>query len=110
MLPVSVLSVLAFTSEYGSGLIRTTFTAVPRRRGGARRQGGGTGAAALVAGEVLAFASFFLTQAILSGRHRGLSLARPGAPGAVLAARWCWPPARWQASAWARSSGTPPAP
>ena len=30
--PVTVLSVLVFTSEYGSGLIRTTFTAVPRRR------------------------------------------------------------------------------
>lgn len=29
MLPVTVLSVLAFTSEYASGLIRTTFTAVP---------------------------------------------------------------------------------
>ena len=31
VLPVSVLSVLVFTSEYGTGLIRTTFTAVPRR-------------------------------------------------------------------------------
>ena len=31
VLPVTVLSVLVFTSEYGSGLIRTTFAAVPRR-------------------------------------------------------------------------------
>jgi hypothetical protein len=43
------------------------------------------GAVALAAGELLAFASFFLTQAILSGHHRGLSLAHPGVPGAVLA-------------------------
>jgi hypothetical protein len=46
----------------------------------------GTGAAALVAGEVLALACFFLTQAILSGRHGGVSLAHAGAPRAVLAA------------------------
>jgi ABC-2 type transport system permease protein len=32
VLPVTVLSVLVFTSEYGSGLIRATFTAVPRRQ------------------------------------------------------------------------------
>ena len=31
VLPVTVLSVLTFTSEYASGLIRTTFTAVPQR-------------------------------------------------------------------------------
>jgi len=35
---------------------------------------------------VLAFACFFLTQAILSGRHGGLSLAHPGAVRGVLAA------------------------
>ena len=45
-----------------------------------------TGTVALLAGELLAFAAFFLTQAILSGRHGGLSFARPGVPGAVLAA------------------------
>ena len=37
-------------------------------------------------GEVLAFGCFALVQAMLSGRHRGLSLAQPGVPGAVLAA------------------------
>jgi hypothetical protein len=44
------------------------------------------GAAALVIGEVLAFGCFALVQAILSGRHRGVSLAQPGVLGAVLAA------------------------
>ena len=86
VLPVSVLSVLVFTSEYGTGLIRTTFTAVPRRWAVLGAKAAVTGTVALLAGELLAFASFFLTQAILSGRHRGLSLARPGVPGAVLAA------------------------
>jgi hypothetical protein len=86
VLPVSILSVLVFTSEYGTGLIRTTFAAVPRRRAVLAAKAAVTGTVALVAGELLAFAAFFLTQAILSGRHRGLSLAHPGVPGAVLAA------------------------
>ena len=86
VLPVSILAVLAFTSEYGTGLIRTTFTAVPRRRAVLAAKAAITGTAALLAGELLAFAAFFLTQAILSRRHRGLSLAHPGVPGAVLAA------------------------
>jgi ABC-type transport system involved in multi-copper enzyme maturation permease subunit len=86
VLPVTVLSVLVFTSEYGSGLIRTTFTAVPRRQAVLAAKAAVTGAAALVTGGILAFACFFLTQAILSGRHGGLSLAHPGALRAVLAA------------------------
>jgi hypothetical protein len=86
VLPVVVLSVLVFTSEYGSGLIRTTFAAVPRRRTVLAAKAAVTGAAALVAGEVLAFACFFLAQAILSGHQRGLSLAHPGAVRGVLAA------------------------
>ena len=86
VLPVSILSVLVFTSEYSSGLIRTTFTVVPQRWTVLGAKAVTTGTAALVAGEVLAFASFFLTQAILSGRHGGLSMSHPGVPAAVLAA------------------------
>jgi ABC-2 type transport system permease protein len=86
VLPVSILGVLAFTSEYSTGLIRTTLTAVPRRRAVLAAKAVVVGTAALLAGELLAFALFFLTQAILSSRHRGLSLSHPGVPGAVLAA------------------------
>ena len=86
ILPVTVLSVLVFTSEYGSGLIYTTFTAVPGRRAVLAAKAAVTGAAALVIGEVLAFACFFLAQAIFSGRHDAVSLASPGALRAVLAA------------------------
>jgi ABC-2 type transport system permease protein len=86
VLPVSILGVLAFTSEYSTGLIRTTLIAVPRRRAVLAAKAAVVGTAALLAGELLAFALFFLTQAILSGRHRGLSLSQPGVPGAVLAA------------------------
>ena len=86
VLPVTVLSVLTFTSEYASGLIRTTFTAVPQRRAVLAAKAAVAGAAALIAGELLAFACFFLTQAILSRHHRSLALFHPGALRAVLAA------------------------
>jgi ABC-2 type transport system permease protein len=86
VLPVTVLSVLVFTSEYASGLIRTTFTAVPRRGSVLAAKALVTGAAALVVGELLAVTCFLLTQAIATGRHGGLSLSQPGVPGAVLAA------------------------
>jgi hypothetical protein len=84
VLPVTVLSVLVFTSEYSSGIIRTTFAAVPRRRAVLAAKAGVTGLAALIVGELLAFVCFFLTQAILSGRHGGLSVTQPGVPAAVL--------------------------
>lgn len=86
VLPVTVLSVLVFTSEYASGLIRATFTAVPRRRAVLAAKATVAGVAALAVGELLALACFLLTQAILSGKHRGLSLSHPGAARAVLAA------------------------
>ncbi len=85
-LALAVLGVLAFTAEQATGLIRTTLVALPRRGAVLAAKAATVGAVALAAGELLAFASFFLAQAILSGRHRGLSLAHPGVAGAVLAA------------------------
>ena len=71
---------LAFTAEHLTGLIRTTVVAVPRRRAVLAAKAATAGAVALAAGEGLAFASFFLSQAILSVHHRGLFLAQPGVP------------------------------
>ncbi len=85
VLAVGVLGVLAFSTEYSTGLIRTTFAAVPRRRAVLAAKAAVIGAATLVAGEVVAFVSFALVQAVLAGHHRGVSLSRPGVPGAVLA-------------------------
>jgi ABC-2 type transport system permease protein len=85
VLAVGVLGVLAFSTEYSTGLIRTTFAAVPRRRAVLAAKAAVIGALTLVAGEVVAFASFALVQAVLSGHHLGVSLSRPGVPGAVLA-------------------------
>ena len=85
MLAVRELGVLAFSTEYGTGLIRTTFAAVPRRRAVLAAKADVIGALTLVAGEVVAFACFAVVQAVLSGMHLGVSLSRPGDPGAALA-------------------------
>jgi ABC-2 type transport system permease protein len=82
---VAVLGVLAFSSEFGTGLIRTTFAAAPRRRAVLAAKAAVTGTVTLIAGEAVAFVSFFAVQAVLSGHHFGVSLSRPGVPGAVLA-------------------------
>lgn len=86
VLAVGVLGVLAFTSEFATGQIRMTFTAVPRRRAVLAAKAAVVGAVTLVLGEVLSFLAFLLSEAILSRHHRGISLAHPGALGAVLAA------------------------
>jgi ABC-2 type transport system permease protein len=86
VIAVSVLGVLAFTGEYSTGLIRVTFTAAPRRRAVLAAKAAVLAVVTLAAGEVVAFASFGLVQAILAGHHEGVSLGRPGVPGAVLCA------------------------
>jgi hypothetical protein len=85
VLAVGVLGVLAFSTEYSTGLIRTTFAAVPRRRAVLAATAAVTGTVTLLAGELVAVTSFFLVQAVLSGHHLGVSLSHPGVPGAVLA-------------------------
>ncbi len=86
VLAVGILGVLAFTSEYSSGQIRTTFTAVPQRRAVLAAKAGIVGMVTLGFGEVLAFASFLPSEAILAPHHRGLSLGEPRVAGAVAAA------------------------
>jgi ABC-type transport system involved in multi-copper enzyme maturation permease subunit len=86
VIAVSVLGVLAFTGEYSTGLIRVTFTAAPRRRAVLAAKAAVLAAVTLAAGEVVAFASFGLVQAVLAGHHEGVSLGHPGVPGAVLSA------------------------
>jgi len=83
VIAVSVMGVLAFSTEYSTGLIRTTFAATPRRRAVLAAKAVVLGTVTLAAGEVVAFVSFFLVQAVLAGHHQGVSLSRPGVPGAV---------------------------
>ena len=86
VLALGVLGVLAFTSEFATGQIRTTYTAVPRRRAVLAAKAAVVGTITLVLAEVLSFIAFFVGEAILSARHRGVSLGDPGALRAVLSA------------------------
>ncbi|GAA3092048.1 ABC-type transport system involved in multi-copper enzyme maturation permease subunit [Kribbella aluminosa] len=85
-LAFGVLGALAITSEYTTGQIRTTFTAVPRRLAVLLAKAAVTATTAIVAGGVLAFACFFVAQAGLHREHLDVSLGSPGALRAVLGA------------------------
>jgi ABC-type transport system involved in multi-copper enzyme maturation permease subunit len=85
MILASAIGALAITGEYSTGLIRTTFTAVPARRSVMAAKVCVITAVLTVFGVIVAFASFGLTQAILSGRHAGVSLSYPGALQLVVA-------------------------
>jgi len=84
VLAFGIFGVLVFTSEYSTGVIRTTFTAMPRRRSVLAAKVGVVGIVTLVIGEVLAFASFLLSD-LLRGND-GISLFRAGVAEAVGAA------------------------
>ena len=86
VIAVSVLGVLAFTAEYSTGLIRVTFSAAPRRRAVLAAKAVVLAAATLAVGEVVAFATFGLVQAVLAGHHASVSLGHAGVLGAVLSA------------------------
>ena len=83
---VGALGVLVITSEYGTGMIRATFSAVPQRRSMLAAKGIVFGVAMLVLGEVMSFAAFGIGQALLSGAHAGASLGQPGVLRAVIGA------------------------
>jgi ABC-2 type transport system permease protein len=85
-LAFGVLGVLVISSEYTTGLIRTTFAAVPRRRAVLAAKATVAGVLSLMAGEVIAFATFFTGQQALSAKHLEVTLAHPGALRGVLAA------------------------
>ncbi len=86
VLAFGVLGVLAVSSEHGSGLIRTTLTAVPRRGSVFAAKAVVVGGLTLVLGELFAFLTFFLGQAILSSRQLDVSLTDPGVLRAVASA------------------------
>lgn len=67
-LAFGVLGVLAVSSEFTTGLIRTTFATVPRRRIVITAKAGLLFAVLVTAGQVVSFAAFF-TAGILSARR-----------------------------------------
>jgi ABC-2 type transport system permease protein len=83
-LAIGVLGVLVVTSEYSTGTIRATFGAVPHRTGVLAAKVAVFSVVAFVLGEILAFSSFFIGQAILNGSTPTASLSQPGVLRAVV--------------------------
>jgi ABC-2 type transport system permease protein len=72
---IIVLGALAITSEYSTGMIRTSLTAMPRRGTVFAAKGVVFGMVALVVGLVTSFLAFFTGQLILSSQHVNTTLA-----------------------------------
>lgn len=81
---IGVLGALAISAEYGSGTIRATLSAAPRRPLVLVAKAAVFGVVALVVAEVVAFIAFFLGQALLSAPATHATLGSPGALRAVV--------------------------
>lgn len=82
-LAIGALGVLVISAEYSTGMIRTTFTAVPHRRTLFAAKAAVFAAAVLVTGEIMSFAAFGVGQAILSQKGIAVSLGDPHVARAV---------------------------
>lgn len=82
-LAFGALGVLAITTEYGSGLIRATFLAMPRRRQVFAAKTLVLAGLALAVCEACAFGAAGIGQAILSGHHLAAPMTAPGTLRAV---------------------------
>ena len=79
-LAIGVLGVLVMSAEYGTGTIRATFAAAPRRPLVLAAKAVVFGAVALVVAEIVAFVSFFVGQALLSAPGDPRHVSAPGRP------------------------------
>jgi ABC-2 type transport system permease protein len=85
-LAIVMLGVLCISSEYSSGMIRTSLTAVPKRGRVLAAKSLVLGAVTFVVGEVTSFAAFFAGQALISGHAPTAALGDPGVARAVAGA------------------------
>jgi len=81
---IGVLGVLVISSEYSTGMIRTTLTTNPHRGMMIAAKGVVFSAVALVTSLVTAFVAFFVGQAIMSSNHLNTTLGSPGVLRAVI--------------------------
>ena len=81
-LAIGVLGVLVITSEYSTGMIRSTFAAAPQRHLVIAAKAGAFAAIAFAVGTVASVIAFLVGQAIL-GAH-GVSLTSPGAARSII--------------------------
>ncbi len=83
-LAIGVLAVLLVSAEYGTGTVRSTFAAVPRRLYVLVAKAALFAAVAFVIGEVVSFVAFLIGQHILAGRAPTASLSDPTVMRAVV--------------------------
>lgn len=83
-LALGVVGVLALSAEYSSGMIRTTFCAVPRRGRVLAAKAIVVGVGGFVVGIIATVVSFLLGQLIFSSKHLNVSFSDPGVARAVI--------------------------
>jgi ABC-2 type transport system permease protein len=81
---IVVLGALTVTSEYSTGMIRTSLTVQPRRGTLLAAKGLVFFLVSFITGLVASFASFFVGQAILSSKHLDVTLGDPNVLRAVI--------------------------
>jgi ABC-2 type transport system permease protein len=81
---IGVLGVLVISSEYSTGMIRTTLTTNPHRGVMIAAKGVVFALVALVTSLITAFAAFFVGQAIMSSDHISTTIGSPNVLRAVI--------------------------
>jgi len=85
-LSIGVLGVLVITGEYTTGMIRSTFCAVPKRLPVLWAKAGVFALVAFAVSLPAVLIVFFASEAILSSRHIQIAFSHPGVPRAVIGA------------------------
>lgn len=85
-LAIAVLGVLCISSEYSSGMIRTSLIAVPKRGRVLAAKSLVFAVVTFVVGEATSFTAFFVGQALISGHAPHAALGDPGVARAVAGA------------------------
>jgi ABC-2 type transport system permease protein len=85
-LAIGVLGVLVISSEYSSGMIRSTFAAVPTRLPVLWAKAGVFSVVTLVTMTIASLVAFFSGMAVLSSHHLQVALSAPGVTRAVFGA------------------------
>jgi ABC-2 type transport system permease protein len=83
-LVIAALGALTITTEYSTGMIRTSLTAMPRRGVVFAAKAVAFGVVAFGTGLVTCFGAFFLGQALMSGKHINAALGQPNVLRAVI--------------------------
>lgn len=81
---IGVLGVLVISSEFSTGMIRTTLSTMPRRGTMVAAKAVVFTVVAFAASLITCLASFFLGQALMSSHHMNATLGQPGVLRAVI--------------------------